>query len=85
MKAEISGNVVEVRRKSDRVMAIVITLNREVIRIICAYGPQCGGPNTEKVCFCSLDTEKRRLSGTWEVLVKSSFLGGFRWTRGEMC
>ena len=33
MKAEISGNVVEVRRKSDRVMTIVLTLGREVIRI----------------------------------------------------
>ena len=34
MKEEISGNVVEVRRKSDRVMAIVLTLGREVKRII---------------------------------------------------
>ena len=39
-KKEISGNVVEVRRKRDNVMTIVLTLGREVIRIICAYGPQ---------------------------------------------
>ena len=39
MKEEISGNIVEVRRKSDRVMAIVVTLGREVMRVICAYGP----------------------------------------------
>ena len=38
MKEKISENVVEVRRKSDRVMAIVLTLGREVI--ICAYRPQ---------------------------------------------
>ena len=31
VKEEISGNVVEVRRKSDRVMAIVLTLGREVM------------------------------------------------------
>ena len=33
-KEEISGNVVEVRRKSDRVMAIAQTFGREVMRII---------------------------------------------------
>ena len=51
VKEEISGNVVEDRRKSDRVMAIVLTLGREVMRIICAYGPQSERPDTEKVRF----------------------------------
>ena len=51
MKEEISGNVVEVRRKSDRVMAIVLTLGREVMRVICSYGPQSGRPDAEKVRF----------------------------------
>ena len=36
MKEEISGNVVEARKKSDRVMTIVLTLGREVMQIICA-------------------------------------------------
>ena len=49
VKEKISGNVVEVRRKNDRVMAIVLTLGREVMRIICAYGPQRA--DTEKVSF----------------------------------
>ena len=40
MKEEISGNVVEVGRKSNRAMAIVLTLGREVIQIMCAYGLQ---------------------------------------------
>ena len=31
VKEEISGNVVEVKRKSHRVMAIVLTLGREVM------------------------------------------------------
>ena len=48
---EISGNIVEVRRKSDRVMAIVLTLGREVMHVICAYGPQSGRPDAEKVYF----------------------------------
>ena len=51
MKEEISGNVVEVRRKSDRVMVIVLTLGREVMCIICAYGPQSGRPDAEKARF----------------------------------
>ena len=51
VKKEISGNVVEVRRKSDRVMAIVQTLGREVMRVICANGPQSGRPDAEKVRF----------------------------------
>ena len=47
MEEEISGNMVEVRRKSDRVMAIVLTLGREVIHVICAYELQSGRPDTE--------------------------------------
>ena len=49
VKEEISGNVVEVRRKSDRVMAIVLTLDRKVMCKMCAYGPQSGRPDAEKV------------------------------------
>ena len=51
VKEEIFANVVEVRRKNDKVMAIVLTLGREVVQIICAYGPQSGRPDTEKVRF----------------------------------
>ena len=51
VKEEISGNVVEVRRKINRVMAIVLTLGREVMRIICVYGQQRGRPDKGKVCF----------------------------------
>ena len=46
VKEEISGNIVEVKRKSDRVMA---TLGREVMRIICAYLPQSRRPYTESL------------------------------------
>ena len=47
----VSGNVVEVRRKSDRVMEIALTLGKEVMRVICAYGPQSGRTDAEKVHF----------------------------------
>ena len=72
VKEEISGNVVEVRKKSDRVMAIALTLGREVMRVICEYGPQSGRPDAEKVYFYD-----EMGSGTWEVLVKSFFFRGF--------
>ena len=52
MKEKVSGNVVEVRRKSDRIMAVVLILDREVMHIICVHGPQSRRPDTEKVCFC---------------------------------
>ena len=51
MKKEISGNVVEVRKKSDSVIAIVLTLGRALMLIICAYGPQSRRPDTKKVPF----------------------------------
>ena len=51
MEEEISGNVVEVRRKSERVMAIVLTLDRKKMRIICAYGPQSDRPDAEIIRF----------------------------------
>ena len=68
VKKEISGNVVEVRRKSDRVMAIVLTLGREVMRVICAFGPQSGRPDAKKDHFYD------EMGSEWEVVVKSFFL-----------
>ena len=51
VKEEIFGNIVEARRKSCRVMVIALTLAREVMHVICAYGPQSGRPDAEKVHF----------------------------------
>ena len=42
VKEELCEKVVEVRRKSDRVMAMVMAFEEEVIRVICAYPPQVG-------------------------------------------
>ena len=41
----------EVRRKSDRVMAIVLTFGRETMQIIYVYGPQSRRPDLEKDRF----------------------------------
>ena len=40
VKEQISGSVVEVKRKIDRVMVIVLSLGRKLMRMICAYVPQ---------------------------------------------
>ena len=69
VKEEISGDVVEVRRKSDRVMAIVLTLGREVMRIICAYGPQSGRPDAEKVRFYDEIGSEWGLGSSGEIIV----------------
>ncbi|XP_067056003.1 uncharacterized protein [Acropora muricata] len=45
------GKVVEVQRRSDRVMTVVMVLEEEVLRIICEYGPQSGRMAAEKEHF----------------------------------
>ena len=71
VKEKISGNVVEVRRKTDGVMAIVLTLGREVIRIICAYRPQSGRPGAEKVRFYDEMGSEWDLGSSSEIIVSS--------------
>ena len=69
MKEEISENAVKVRRKSGRAMAVVLTLNREVIRITCAYGPQSGRPDIEKVRFYNEMASEWDLGSSSKVIV----------------
>ena len=42
MKEELCEKVVEVQRKSDRVMAIMLIFEEEVVRVVYAYAPQVG-------------------------------------------
>ena len=37
MKEELCEKVVEARRKSDRVMTVVMALEEEVVRILCMF------------------------------------------------
>ena len=73
VKEEISGNVVKVRRKSGRVMVIVLTIGKEVMRIICAYGPQSERPDAEKVRFYDERASEWHLGSSSETIV---ILGG---------
>ena len=51
VKQELSKEVIEVQRKSDRAMAMVLVFEEEVIRVICAYAPQVGRSECKKDKF----------------------------------
>ena len=51
VKEELCENVVEVRRRCDRVMTIELVFGEEVVRLICAHAPQSGKPDSEKGRF----------------------------------
>ena len=59
VKEELCENVVEVRRRCDRVMAIGLVCGKEVVKVICAYAPQSGKPDAEKERFY----KEKRVSG----------------------
>ena len=51
VEKELVDFVVEVRRKSDRVMAIKVLVGSEFINVISAYAPQIGLPDDIKKLF----------------------------------
>ena len=51
VKEELCEKVVFVGRRSDRVMAIVLIFQEEVVRVICGYCPQSGRSSDEKEQF----------------------------------
>ena len=81
VKEEISENIVKVRRKSDRVIKIVLTLDREVIQIIFSCGPQSRTLETEKVHFDDKMTSEWNLESFCEITIS---LGDFN-GREELC
>ena len=51
IKEELCEKVVEVKRRCGRVMGIGLIFGEEVVRVICAYAPQSGKPDSEKEVF----------------------------------
>ena len=51
VKEELCEKVMEVRRKSDEVMTVLMALEEKVVRMICVYGPQSGRTGAEKERF----------------------------------
>ena len=76
MKKELSRNVVEVTRKNDRDMAIVLTLGKKVIRTICSHRLPSGRPDPDKVCFYDEMASKWDLGNSREIIIiKGDFNG----------
>ena len=70
----------EARRKSDGVMGIVLISSTEIMRIICAYGPQSGRPDAEKVRFYDEMGSERDSGSSSKITV----FWGVQWTCGKM-
>ena len=75
VKEELCENVVEVRRKRDRVMAIGLVFGEEVVRVTCDYVCVCG-----YVCACGnmcLWLTQNKLNAECEKVVSYHF-----WEKG---
>ena len=70
VKEEICEKVVEIRRRSDRVMTTVLMFEEQMIRIVCAYGPQSGRNMEEKIQFYD------QLACEWELGSSSEMILG---------
>ena len=80
VKEELCKKLVDVRRKSDRVMIVVLAFGEQVIRVIPAYGPQAKRPLEEKHRFYD------ELAGEYELQNPSEVvfgLGDFNGHVGE--
>ena len=51
VKEEMVENVLEVKRRSDRVMSLLLVMGKRLTRVVCAYAPQQGRSTDEKVAF----------------------------------
>ena len=60
--------MVEVRRVSDRVKTLVVHFEKDVLRLICGYAPQCGRCLGEKQSFYD------RLKCEWDMHSADDFV-----------
>ena len=69
VKEELCEKVVEIRRKSDSVMAMLLAFEEEVIRVICTYGLQVGRSECEKDKFYNDMASERDLQNSSEIVL----------------
>ena len=74
VKEELCKNVVEVRRRFERVMAIRLVIGEEVVTIICAYAPQSGKPDAENERF------SEEIVCKWSMANANIEIGRFQWS-----
>ena len=68
-------NIVEINRISARVIVVVITFGKKVVRIVCAYAPQFGSPMSEKERFYEM-VKAPEVENENEVLIFSREFNG---------
>ena len=69
VKEELCENVVEDRRRRDRVMAIGSVFGEEMVRVICAYALQSGKPDAGKERFYEEMARERSMGNTNELML----------------
>ena len=69
VREDLCMNVVEINRISDRVMVVVIIFGKKVVRIVCAYSPQCGRSMSEKEKFYEEMARGCEVENANEVLI----------------
>ena len=66
---ELCKKVVEVRKKSDKIMAVMLVFEVEVIRVICAYAPRVRRSECEKNQLYNDITNEWDLQNPGEVVL----------------
>ena len=69
VREDLCMNVVEINKISDRVMVVVIIFGKKVVRIVCAYAPQCGRSMSEKEKFYKEMARRCEVENANEVLI----------------
>ena len=76
VKEELCGDVIEVRRKSERIVVVVMLCGKQVTRVVSCYAPQVGRQEEEKDKFYFDLTEELELKGPNEFLVVAGDFNG---------
>ena len=77
VKEKLCENVVEVRGKSDRVMALVLACEGELVRLICAFGPQSGRALMEKDQFYDKMKDEWSVKSNDELVLSLGDFSGY--------
>ena len=75
VKEELCQNMIKIRRRYDRVMAIGLVFGEEVVKIRCAYAPQSGMPDAEERFYEKMACEWRMANVNKLVLGLGDFNG----------
>ena len=76
VEEELCGDVIEVRRKSERIVVVVMVCGKQVTRVVSCYAPQVGREEEEKDKFYFDLAQELELKGPKELLVVAGDFNG---------